>query len=283
MRLLLTNDDGVGAPGIAVLARHVARWIDEAPAGDVREAIVVAPHTNYSGMSAAVGDLFDHPSVEYRRHAIDGAASIPTYGLEAPPALCALLGALGSFNFVPDVIISGINAGANVGRSVLHSGTVGAILTGAQVGLSGMAISVQWGDEVHFDTAGAVAIEVLEHLMAAPSRTLWNLNVPNLTAAQLKGVRRGRISTAGIVKSAGPLAGGEPLADEGQLPLRLGAATPELGDVSDEAVDDDGALVAAGYASITPLRGPHEDTDTALDDSLNLALAAITRHLHGQR
>jgi 5'/3'-nucleotidase len=283
MRLLLTNDDGVGAPGIAVLARHVSRWIDEAPAGEVREAIVVAPHTNYSGMSAAVGDLFDHPSIEYRRHAIDGAASIPTYALEAPPALCALLGALGSFNFQPDVIISGINAGANVGRSVLHSGTVGAILTGAQVGLSGMAISVQWGEDVHFDTAGAVAIEVLEHLMAAPSRTLWNLNVPNLTAAELKGVRRGRISTAGIVKSAGPLAGGEPLADEGQLPLRLGAATPELGDVSDEAVDDDGALVAAGYASITPLRGPHEDTNTALDDTLNLALGAITRHLHGQR
>ncbi len=282
MRLLLTNDDGVGAPGIAVLARHVARWIDEAPVGEVREAIVVAPHTNYSGMSAAVGDLFDHPSVEYRRHVIDGAESIPTYSLEAPPALCALLGALGSFNFVPDVVISGINAGANVGRSVLHSGTVGAIFTGAQVGLSGMAISVQWGEEVHFDTAAAVAIEVLEHLMAAPSRTLWNLNVPNLTTKQLKGVRRGRISTAGIVKSAGPLAGGEPLGEEGQLPLRLGAATPEVGDVSDEAADDDGALVAAGYASLTPLRGPHEDTNTALDDTLNLALGAISRHVHAQ-
>jgi 5'-nucleotidase len=282
MRLLLTNDDGVGAPGIAELARHVARWIDEAPAGEVREAIVVAPHTNYSGMSAAVGDLFDHPSVEYRRHVIDGAESIPTYSLEAPPALCALLGALGSFNFVPDVVISGINAGANVGRSVLHSGTVGAIFTGAQVGLSGMAISVQWGEEVHFDTAAAVAIEVLEHLMAAPSRTLWNLNVPNLTTKQLKGVRRGRISTAGIVKSAGPLAGGEPLGEEGQLPLRLGSATPEVGDVSDEAADDDGALVAAGYASLTPLRGPQEDTNTALDDTLNLALKAITRHVHAQ-
>jgi 5'-nucleotidase len=283
MRLLLTNDDGVGAPGIAVLARHVARWMSEAPSGETRDAIVVAPHTNYSGMSAAVGDLFDHPAVEYRRHHIAGAETVLAYSLEAPPALCALLGALGSFNFQPDVIISGINAGANVGRSVLHSGTVGAILTGAQVGLSGMAISVQWGDNVHFDTAGAVAMEVLEHLMAAPSRTLWNLNVPNLTAAELRGVKRGRISTAGILKAAGPLAGGEPLADEGQMPLRLGAATPELGDVSDEAADDDGALVAAGYASLTPLRGPHEDTNTALDDTLNLALGAITRHLHGQR
>ncbi len=283
MRLLLTNDDGVGAPGLASLARHVEHWIHDAPAGEDREALVVAPQVNHSGMSAAVGDLFNHPSVEYSRHEIAGAPTVRAYGLNAPPALCALLGALGSFGLEPDIIVSGINAGANVGRSVLHSGTIGAILTGAQVGKSGLAVSVQWGEEIHFDTAAAVAIEVLDHLMAAPSRTLWNLNVPNLTTAKLRGVRRGRISIAGIVKSAGPLAGGEPLGDEGQLPLRLGAASPEVGDVSDEAPDDDGALVASGFASLTPLRGPHEDTDTALDETLHQALEAITRHLHLHR
>ncbi len=283
MRILLTNDDGVGAPGLAVMARNLVRWIDECPSGEIREALVAAPHTNYSGMSSAVGDVFDRPSVSYRRHTIAGAESIATYSLEAPPALCAILGAIGSFDFQPDLILSGINAGANVGRSVLHSGTIGAILTGAQLGLSGLAVSVQWGDEVHFDTAGAVAIEVLEHLMAAPSRTLLNLNVPNLPAAKLKGVRRGRISTAGLIKAAGPGAGGEPLAEEGELPMRLGSATPELGDVSDEAADDDGALLAAGYASLTPLSGPHEDTDTALDDTMNAALDAISRHLHKAR
>jgi 5'-nucleotidase len=279
VRILLTNDDGVGAPGLAVLARHVARWIESAPPGESRSAIVVAPQVNHSGMSAAVGDVFARPSVPYRRHTIDGAESIPAYGLDAAPALCAIIGALGSVGPTPDLIVSGINAGANVGRSVLHSGTVGAILTGAQLGLSGLAVSVQWGDEVHYDTAAAVALEVLDHLMSAPSRTLLNLNVPNLPAAQLRGVRRGRISTAGIVKAAGPSAGGEPLGEEGELPLRLGAATPELGDVSDEAEDDDGALLAAGYASLTALRGPHEDTDTALDGTLRDALAAITRHL----
>ena len=283
MRILITNDDGVLAPGIAVLARNVARWIEKCPDGEVREAMVVAPHTNYSGMSSAVGDVFDHPTVTYRRHKIAGAESIVTYAREAPPALCAILGAIGSFNFQPDVILSGINAGANVGRSVLHSGTVGAILTGAQLGLSGLAVSVQWGENVHYDTAGAVAIEVLQELMNAPSRTLLNLNVPNLPACELKGVRRGRISTAGIVKAAGPKAGGEPLADEGELPLRLGAATPQLGDVSDEEADDDGALLVAGYASLTPLRGPHEDTDTGLNGTIHSALAAITRHLEAQR
>jgi len=282
MRILITNDDGIGAPGIAVLARHVHQWMDECPPGEIREAIIVAPHTNYSGMSSAVGDVFDNPSVAYQRHTIAGAEKIPTFALEAPPALCALLGAIGSFNFQPDIILSGINAGANVGRSVLHSGTIGAILTGAQVGLSGMAISVQWGDDVHYETAAAVAIEVLEELMEAPSRTLLNLNVPNLPTSQLNGVRRGRISTAGIVKAAGPSAGGEPLGEEGELPLRLGAATPELGDVSDEAADDDGALLAAGFASLTPLRGPHEDTDTALDMTMVRALDKITKHLANQ-
>ncbi len=279
MRILITNDDGVRATGLAVLTRSVAQWIAQGPNGEVREALVVAPHRNYSGMSSAVGDVFDNPSVKYERYTIVGAESIDTYALEAPPALCAILGALGSFNFQPDVILSGINAGANVGRSVLHSGTVGAILTGAQLGLSGLAVSVQWGDDVHYDTAAAVAIEVLQELMNAPSRTLLNLNVPNLPAHQLRGVRRGRISTAGVVKSAGPMAGGEPLGDEGELPLRLGAATPQLGDVSDEAADEDGALIAAGYASLTPLRGPQEDTDIGLHDTMQAALAAIDRHL----
>ncbi len=279
MRILITNDDGVRAPGLAILTRSVARWIAQGPDGEVREALVVAPHRNYSGMSSAVGDVFDNPSVKYKRYTIVGAESIDTYALEAPPALCAILGALGSFNFQPDVVLSGINAGANVGRSVLHSGTVGAILTGAQLGLSGLAVSVQWGDDVHYDTAAAVAIEVLQELVNAPSRTLLNLNVPNLPAHQLRGVRRGRISTAGVVKSAGPMAGGGPLGDEGELTLRLGAATPQVGDVSDEAPDEDGALIAAGYASLTPLRGPQEDTDIGLHDTMQAALAAIDRHL----
>src|ERR1700734_2176209 len=200
MRLLLTNDDGVLAPGMAVLARSVTQWMDAALPGEAREAIIVAPNRIYSGMSAAVGDVFERPTVKYRRFRIAGAESIATYGLEAPPALCAILGALGSFDFQPDVIVSGINAGANVGRSVLHSGTVGAVLTGAQLGLSGLAVSVQWGDDVHYDTAAVVALEVLEELFRAPSRTLLNLNVPNLALDELKGVRRGRISTAGLIK-----------------------------------------------------------------------------------
>ncbi len=138
---------------------------------------------------SAVGDVFDRPSVKYRRHTIAGAESIVTYGLEAPPALCTILGALGSFDFQPDVVVSGINNGANVGRSILHSGTVGAILTGAQLGLSGLAVSAQWGDDViHYETAGALAVEVLDELSRAPQRTLLNLNVPK--PSHFRGSRR---------------------------------------------------------------------------------------------
>jgi len=72
----------------------------------------------------------------------------------------------------------------------------------------------------------------------------------------MKGVRRGRISRAGVVKSARPSINGEALGDEGELTLRLGAATPDIGDVSDEDADEDGALLVAGYASLTPLRVP---------------------------
>jgi len=276
MKILITNDDGVKAPGIATLARHVARWVSEDP--DSRQAMIVAPDRNYSGFSAAVGDVFEMDGVKYERFVIDGAESLPTYGLDAAPALCTILGAVGTFDFVPDFVLSGINAGANVGRSILHSGTVGAVFTGAQFGLSGLAVSVQWGDEVHYDTAGAVAVEVLQELANAPRGTLLNLNVPNLPGAELKGVRRGRVSHAALVHDALDPAG-DSLGASGVLKLNLGAASPSLGDTSDEAEDDDGALIHAGYAALTPLRGPREDSDPGLDDTVEAALNIIAKHL----
>ena len=181
MRVLLTNDDGSRGPGTG--GPRATRGALDRRGARRRGArrLIVAPNRNYSGMSSAVGDVFDRPERDLPPPPSSPVPSrVATYGLDAPPALCAIVGALGSFDFQPDVIVSGINAGANVGRSVLHSGTVGAILTGAQLGLSGLAVSVQWGDDVHYDTAAAVAIEVLDELFRAPARTLLNLNVPNL-------------------------------------------------------------------------------------------------------
>jgi 5'-nucleotidase len=277
MRLLITNDDGIDAPGIQTLTRAVARWITE---GENRSAVVVAPNRNFSGMSSAVGDVFAHPDVPFERRVIDGAESIEAFALDAAPALCAIMGAIGYFGTQPTFVLSGINAGANVGRSVLHSGTVGAVLTGGQLGLPGLAVSVQWGENVHYDTAAEVAVDVLTEIEGHDGNFLLNLNVPNLTAAELKGVKRARVSTAGLVKPVSPT---EPLGDAGVVTLRLGQASPELNDVSDEELDDDGALVAAGYAALSALRGITEETEARSDLVLRKALSAIERHLDDAR
>jgi 5'-nucleotidase len=279
VRVLITNDDGVAAPGLAALVGAVHAWAKRAPSGQPRELVVVAPNRNYSGAGASVGEVYTRSSIAYQRHKLEGADDVECYGLDASPALCVLVGILGGIGPRPDVIVAGVNAGVNVGRSVLHSGTVGAILAGSQLGVSGLAVSIQWVEDAPYDVAALLAVEVLDQLIAAPPRTLLNLNVPALQRHELRGVRRGRISTAGIVKSAGSGTGGEPLGDEGEITLRLGSAVPSLGDVSDEEPEDDGALVAAGFASLTPLRSVHEDTDTGADDAVRAAIEAVSEHL----
>lgn len=273
MRVLVTNDDGIAAPGLAHLVRALDRWVAEDPAQ--REAVVVAPQVNYSGAGAAVGDMYLKPGLDYVRVALDGVEHIPCFGLDATPALCAIAGALGGFGPRFDVVVSGINAGVNVGRSVLHSGTVGACLTGTQLGMSGLAVSVQTkaGTSEGFETAAVLAVAALADLAEAPSRTVINLNVPNCAVADLRGVRHGRISTAGIIKSTTSGQATLPLAAAGMIPLTLGSAVPDLGDVADEEPDDDGALVAAGFASITVLRSVAEATDEASD---HLARSTVT-------
>jgi 5'-nucleotidase len=145
----------------------------------------------------------------------------------------------------------------NVGRSILHSGTVGAALTGTQYGLRGLAVSMRSLPEPHqWETASAVALSMIPVVSAAPPRTVFNLNVPAVPLDQLRGVVSARISDAGIVQGAhaGIING-----DAGSIELVLGTAVPSLGDTSDEGPSEDGALIAAGYASLTALRGVGED------------------------
>lgn len=277
VRILVTNDDGVHAPGLAALTRALARW-SEAAAG--REVVVVAPMANHSGASAAVGTVYERESIAYVTATVEGAEAVPAYGLDCPPALAVIVGALGGFGARPDLIVSGINLGVNVGRSVLHSGTVGAALTGAQLGISGLAVSLRAGAEVeHWETAAELAVRLLEPLAAAEPRTVLNLNVPSVPGAELRGVRRGRIGGAGLIKAAvdtGPPGGvGDGAPARGEVRLQLGAAVPQLGDVSDEDDLDDGALVARGWASLTPIVGVRPDTSPAADDVARAALAAL--------
>ena len=296
VRILVTNDDGVHAPGLAAMVRALAGWRARATAEgerpDDRQVVVVAPLANHSGASAAVGTVYEREAIAYRSLRIDGADDIPVFGLDASPALSVIVGALGGFGRRPDAVVSGINLGVNVGRSVLHSGTVGAALTGAQIGIRGLAVSMRSGVvPERWETAAAIAVQLLAVLASAPARTVLNLNVPSLPLEELRGVRRGRISTAGVIRSATDRDGWREIGEDrlrrsgdgetGEIRLQLGAAVPSLGDVGDEDPEDDGALVAAGFASLTPLVGVREDSGPDTDELVRRALAGLAATLPG--
>jgi 5'-nucleotidase len=190
VRILVTNDDGIDSVGLHLLARTMCNH------GDV---VVVAPDREYSGASASVGALhLMRPEV--RRASIRDVPEVWT--LNGPPALCVMFARLGVFGQRFDLVVAGINPGANVGRAVYHSGTVGACLTARIGGISGVAVSQavtgfgvegQGWDEMIADqkwgTAAAVADVVVGALVAdMPAEpVVINLNVPNLPLDRIAG------------------------------------------------------------------------------------------------
>jgi 5'-nucleotidase len=190
VRILVTNDDGVLAPGILPLAQAMTEH------GDVT---VVAPDTEYSGASAAIGAIWERvPHVT--RHRLDGVPE--AWAVNGPPALAVMYARLGAFGDPFDLVVSGINPGANVGRSVYHSGTIGACLSGRNGGWSGIAVSqasVGWGvegqawDDVvslqKWETAATVASEFVRGYLKEPPSdvVIANINVPNVELADIAG------------------------------------------------------------------------------------------------
>ena len=300
MRILVTNDDGVGAPGLAALTRALVRWTGRAGDGPAapHEIVVVAPSSNYSGAGAAVGSVTDGTSVPYQRAAVEGAGDVEAYGLDASPALSVIVGALGAVGPKPDLVVSGINHGVNVGRSILHSGTVGAALTASQLGIRALAVSLRAGaDPDPWDSAADLAVALVPLLVAAPARTVLNLNVPHLPLSEIRGVRWARVSGAGLIKSArgggaaaweapnpeemeGPAAAeaaraaikGAP-GDRGEIVLSVGSPFPQSEELdAEEAGTEDATLVAQGFAALTALRGPRAEEDPELVTQIDAGL-----------
>ncbi len=164
MRILITNDDGVFAPGIAALARGLL-----AAFGDQHELMVVAPLTDHSGAGAAVGAVYERESIPYEAVEIPGLARRPHLrDRRVRRRWRVILACIEGFGPRPDLVVSGINHGINAGRSALHSGTVGAALTGAQFGIRGLAVSIAWGaDPVPWETAVALAAGIVPVLAEA--------------------------------------------------------------------------------------------------------------------
>ena len=164
MRILVTNDDGIDSIGLHVLARAMRIH------GDV---VIAAPDREYSGAGAAVGALH-LMQPETRRQQVDGIDE--AWSVTGPPALCVMFACLGLFGEPFDLVVAGINPGANVGRSVYHSGTVGAALTARSRGISGVAVSQsvtgfgvegQGWDEMLLDQRWHTAAEVASVVVGA--------------------------------------------------------------------------------------------------------------------
>jgi 5'-nucleotidase len=181
VRVLITNDDGVEAPGLHALTQAVHA------AG--HEVIVVAPSGERSGSGAAIGRLHRAGPLACTEVEWADISGVPVYAIDAPPAAAVYAGLLGAFGPRPDAVASGVNPGANTGHLVLHSGTVGAALTAAAVGVPAIAVSVAWGEQHHWATAAAYAPAALEWVASGDRARVCNLNAPNVPLDEVKGVR----------------------------------------------------------------------------------------------
>jgi 5'-nucleotidase len=181
MRVLVTNDDGVEAPGLIALTEAVVA------AG--HDVLVVAPSGERSGSGAAIGRLHRAGPIACTEIAWPSLPDVPVYAIDAPPAATVYAGALGAFGLRPDAVASGINPGLNYGHLVIHSGTVGAALTAQVLGIPAVAVSIAWSERPHWTTAATVAVPALEWAATAVEATpVVNVNVPDLALAELLGV-----------------------------------------------------------------------------------------------
>jgi 5'-nucleotidase len=229
MRILLANDDGYFAPGIACLA--------EALEG-LGEIVVVAPERDRSGASNSL--TLDRPLS--LRQAPNGF-----YFVNGTPTDCVHLAVTGMLDPLPDMILSGINHGANMGDDTIYSGTVAAATEGFLLGIPAMAISLVGKEGRHFETAGRVARQLVERFIAQPVRepVLLNVNVPDLPHAELAGfqvTRLGRRHKAEpVIRITSP---------RNETMYWIGAA----GAAQDAGPGTDFAAVDAAYVSLTPLQ-----------------------------
>ena len=262
MRILVTNDDGIDSVGLHVLARAVCALEGE------HEVIVAAPDQEYSGAGAALGALHVMQP-EVRRAHIDACPAAAIWSVTGPPALCVMFSRLGAFGPPFDLVVAGINPGANVGRAVYHSGTVGAALTARNGKISGVAVSQSvtgfgvegqgWDEAIidqHWDSAATVGAAVVQSLIddMPADPVVVNVNVPDLPVEE---IRSWRHTPVGLVP---PRSVAE--AELEPIPGRDDAFRVHMawGDKIDLDATTDGGAVENGYVAISHLgRMVHED------------------------
>jgi 5'-nucleotidase len=228
MEILVTNDDGIHAEGLRVLADAVR------PLGKVT---IIAPDREQSATSHS---LTLHRPLRIRRIA-DGILTV-----DGTPTDCVLLGVHGYLERKPDLVVSGINHGPNMGNDVFYSGTVAAASEGAFLGIPSVAISLSTWDATSFEPAGRIAKRLVSDLVAlgVPAWKCVNVNIPPGPYEAIKGIRVTRLGTRvfrdTIVEKTDP---------RGKRYYWIGGEDPTW--AHDEASDF--AAVSEGYVSVTPL------------------------------
>jgi 5'-nucleotidase len=233
-RVLVTNDDGIDSPGLhALAAAALAEGFD---------VTIAAPERQSSGTSASITAAEEDGRIHIERRKIGGLEQVPTFAVRGAPGLIALIGANAAFGSTPELVLSGINHGANVGRAILHSGTVGAALTGGLNGARALAVSLDVGFDpeiLHWDAAAHVTRQVIPYLLDQPLGTVLNLNVPNAPSAPE--LREATLAPFGIVQTT--------MHRDGDHHVRL-----SVEDLPNEPVPgSDAAFLAEGYATVTSI------------------------------
>lgn len=230
MRILISNDDGYFAPGIAALAEGLR---------DLADIVVVAPERDRSGASNSL--TLDRPlSVR--------TASTGFLYLDGTPTDCVHVAVTGLLDARPDLVVSGINDGANMGDDTIYSGTVAAAMEGFLLGIPSIAFSMAKKGHEHLDSAARVARDVVQRFIArphpSPSPVLLNVNIPNLPYERIGGIVATRLGkrhhAEEVIRAHNP---------RGETVYWIGPA----GSAKDAGPGTDFDAVATGFVSVTPL------------------------------
>jgi 5'-nucleotidase len=228
MKILISNDDGFLAPGLATLAKNLKQ---------IADITVVAPDRNRSGASNSLS-LVNPLRVTLGDNGF--------YSVNGTPTDCVHLALTGLLKEMPDMVVSGINEGSNLSDDVLYSGTVAAAMEGRFLGISSVAVSLAGPKCQHYDTAAEVTRLLVLRLKndPLPQHTILNVNVPDLPLSELRGIQVTRLGTRHIaeptIKTVDP---------RGRRIYWIGQPGPE----QDAGPGTDFHAVSSGYISITPL------------------------------
>lgn len=229
MRILISNDDGYFAPGLACLAEHLAR---------IADIVVVAPERDRSGASNSL--TLDRP-LKLRK------AANGFHYVNGTPTDCVHLAVTGMLDQQPDMVVSGVNAGANMGDDTIYSGTVAAATEGFLLGIPAIAVSLVGKEYAHFETAAKVASGLVQRFAGQTHSNPWllNVNVPDVPYDQLRGIEVTRLGkrhkAEPVVKASTP---------NGETVYWVGAA----GKAQDAGEGTDFNALAQQCVSVTPLQ-----------------------------